>query len=131
MHGDINLQSELGQGTTTTFWIPFNKSQSTKLGSPLIDSRPVPNYFQSDMSMPGCLSAPQSVVEDSLPNAAPPGHFNNGLGTSFGAMPPSEGTSKEPLQQEVDRKSVHVLIVEDKYVVISSRVLFNVHEPLR
>lgn len=122
MHGEIKLKSELGQGTTTTFWIPFNKTQSTKLGSPLTDARPVPERFWSDMRTTGCVSAHRSVVGESLQDAAPLDHFNSGTGTGIGAMLPEEGPNDESVQQDIDRKSVHVLVVEDKYVVNSSRV---------
>lgn len=122
MHGEIKLKSELGQGTTTTFWIPFNKSQSTKLGSPLTDARPVPERFRSDMTTTGCVSADRSVDAESLQDAAPLHHFNDGTGTGLGAMLPEEGPNDESVQQDIDRKSVHVLVVEDKYVVKSSRV---------
>lgn len=37
-------------------------------------------------------------------------------------MTPEEGPIQESVQQEVDRKSIHVLVVEDKYVAIPSRV---------
>lgn len=120
MHGEINLRSELGQGTTTTFWIPFNKTQATKLGSPLIDARSVPEMSRSDTSRDRCFSAPQSVVEDSLQST--PSHFISRSGSGLGAMTPEEGSIQESVQQEVDRKSIHVLVVEDKYVAIPSRV---------
>lgn len=118
MHGGINLISELGQGTTTTFWIPFNKSQSTKLGSPLIDARPVSKRSESDFLITRCRSAPQTVIGDSLQNATPPDHFNRKTSTGLEATPLGESSDDEPFQQEVDRKSVHILVVEDKYVVI-------------
>lgn len=98
MHGDINLRSELGQGTTTTFWIPFNKTQATKL--------------DSHMSKNRYLSAPQNVVENALQNL--PSHFIRRTGSGSGAMTPEEEPVQGPVQQEVDRKSVHVLVVEDK-----------------
>src|SRR3954470_22098676 len=36
MHGQIDLESRLGQGTTASFWIPFNKAPYQDDGSPLI-----------------------------------------------------------------------------------------------
>ena len=122
MHGEIKLKSELGQGTTTTFWIPFNKSQSVKLGSPLVDIRSVPEKFRSDLTITGCVSAPHSIVGDSLPNAAPPQNSRNRTGPGLGATLPEQGPTDDLVQQEIDRKSVHVLVVEDKYVIIPSRV---------
>lgn len=117
MQGGINLKSELSQGTTATFWIPFKKSQSTKLGSPLIDTRPVPEMFRSDMSIGRCHSG----------DSAPSIHSSSRTGTGLVEMTPEQDTTEDLVQQGFDRKSVHVLIVEDKYVTISSCVcLFGV-----
>ena len=122
MHGDINLKSELGQGTTTTFCIPFNKSQSTKLASLLVDMRPMQQRLESDLSIPGCVSATQSVIGDFPQNPPLPGHLNSRTGTGLGQTPPKESLDEEPIQQEIDRKTVHVLVVEDKYVALPSFV---------
>lgn len=122
MYGGIDLKSELGLGTTTRFWIPFNKPQSTKLGSPLKDARPVPERFHSNRSTPGCLSASQSVNGDLLQNMAPPDHLNSRTGTGLGPMSPERGPEDEPVHREIDRHNIHVLVVEDKYVVFPSRV---------
>lgn len=122
MHGGIDLKSELGQGTTAIFWIPFNKSQSTKLGSPLRDTKPVSEAFRSDTSMNGRYSTTQIVVGDSLQNAVPPGHLSSRTGTGLEATNSEERLSEDSVQREVDRKSIHVLVVEDKYVEIPSCV---------
>lgn len=114
MHGEINLRSELGRGTTTTFWIPFNKPQSRKRNSPLANANSAPNRYWSDETKSRCLSAPESVAGNSLQNVAPPSR------TGTGSEPMS---SEEGLNEEIDRTSVHVLIVEDKYVTILSRML--------
>ena len=129
MHGGIDLKSELGQGTTTTFWIPFNKPQSTKLGSPLIDARSVPETFRSDSTIPGCLSATQSVNGD-FPQKAPSWSRSiSRAGTGFKAASSDESPNEEPVPQEVDREKIHVLVVEDKYVSIILHVLSIFHEP--
>ena len=120
MHGEISLTSELGQGTTTTFWIPFNKPQSTNRSLPLADTSSAPEKLWSDVTRrSGCLSAPQSVVEDPQGKASCR-HLNSQ--TQNGSEPTSseEGSSEEPVQEEVDRKNTHVLIVEDKYVILTS-----------
>ncbi|KAL9136325.1 MAG: hypothetical protein Q9175_002470 [Cornicularia normoerica] len=116
MYGGIDLKSELGLGTTTTFWIPFNKPQSTKLGSPLKDARPVPERFHSNRSTPGCLSASQSVNGDLLQNMAPPDHLNSRTGTGLGPMSLERGPEDEPVHREIDRHNIHVLVVEDNAV---------------
>lgn len=114
MHGEISLTSELGRGTTTTFWIPFNKPQSTKRSS-LMDARAGPERFRSNAPISECLSAPQSAFGDRQDKAPP----------ALLTVRPKEDTDKEPFHQEIDRKNVHVLVVEDKYVVTSSRVVVS------
>lgn len=121
MHGAIDLKSEFGQGTTAIFWIPFNKSRSAKLGSPLIDTRPLPEALRPHRSITGRRSPPQIVVGDALQNAAPPGHLSNGTGNGLEVVTSGKRLGEESVQQEVDRKNIHVLVVEDKYVVIPSR----------
>ena len=116
MHGAIDLKSEFGQGTTAIFWIPFNKSQSAKLGSPLIDTRPLSEVLRPDTSITGRRSPPHIVVGDALQDAALPGHVSNGTGNDLEAV-----TSENSVRQEVDRKNIHVLVVEDKYVTVQSR----------
>lgn len=73
--------------------------------------------LQSDIAIPECHSDQQSVVGDFPQNAAPSHHFSSGTGNGLGAMLPEEGPDEELVHQEVDRKSIHVLVVEDKYVV--------------
>lgn len=120
MHGAIDLKSKFGQGTTAIFWIPFNKSRSANLGSPLVDTRPVPEVLRRDTSTTGHRTPPHIVVGDALQNAAPPGHLSSGTGNGLEVVTPGIYLSEESVQQEVDRKNIHVLVVEDKYVVNSS-----------
>ena len=121
MHGEISLRSELGRGTTTTFWIPFNKPQSRKRSSPLANANSAPEGYWSGMTKSRCPSDPQSVVGD-LHNVALPGHLNSRTGTGSETMS-SEVDSKEgSVQQEIDRRTVHVLVVEDKYITILSHI---------
>lgn len=116
------MKSELGQGTTAIFWIPFNKSHSTRPASPLIDTKPMPQAFRSDTSMKGRYDTTQIVVGDSLQNAVPPGHLSSRIGNGLEATNGEERLSEDSIQQEVDRKSIHILVVEDKYVDIPSCV---------
>ena len=126
MHGEINLKSELGHGTITTFWIPFNKPQFNKLRSPPTDARPVLEKSRSDKSIPGCLSATQSVAGDFSHYPAPSSYPSSRSNTDLDPMLPKEDSTEEPVEQEIDRKNVHVLIVEDKYVAIHSRMCYSV-----
>jgi anti-sigma regulatory factor (Ser/Thr protein kinase) len=55
MHGKISLHSTVGNGTTATFCIPFNKPQSPQAMS-LIDIGLLPDRLQSEMSV-SCTSS--------------------------------------------------------------------------
>ena len=121
MHGEISLRSELGRGTTTTFWIPFNKPQSRKRSSPLANANSAPEGYWSGMTKSRCPSAPQSVVGD-LHNVALPGHLNSRTGTGSETMSSEVDSNEGSVQQEIDRRTVHVLVVEDKYITILSHI---------
>ena len=112
MHGDIHLLSELGQGTTTTFWIPFNKPQITKRSLPPVDTRPVPEGSRADATYPGCRSSTQSVIAD-MQVMAPTAHLDSRTGNGLGPIL-DEDLNEKLVQLEVDRKNVHILVVEDK-----------------
>ena len=121
MHGEISLTSEIGQGTTTTFWIPFNKPQSTKR-TPLADTNFAPEKTWFDVTRrSGCHSATQSVAEDPQ-NRASSNHLNSQTRTSSEPTSSGEASSEEPVQEEIDRANTHVLVVEDKYVILNSYI---------
>ncbi|OTB01247.1 hypothetical protein M426DRAFT_64433 [Hypoxylon sp. CI-4A] len=50
MHGRITLESKINNGTTATFWIPFNKSQNPQRDA-LVDVGGLPDRLQSEMSV--------------------------------------------------------------------------------
>lgn len=107
-------------GTTTKFWIPFNKPQSTNFGSPDLAAISIPERFRSENSVLGCSSASQSVSGDVAHYETPPSRLSGGIGTGVGPLPPEEVPGEDSVQQEVDRKNIHIMVVEDKYAVISS-----------
>ena len=120
MHGEIKLTSELGRGTKATFWIPFNKPQFRNGGSPLVDLGSIPDRLQSEMSVSGCASdrlsgsgtPPMSPAADSLGLSIP--HRKSRTGSGLGTSPSRENSDPEQSPLELDRKSIHVLVVEDK-----------------
>lgn len=126
MHGDINLTSELGQGTTTTFWIPFNKARSTKHSLHLVDAASAPERLCSNVTKSRCLPTPPSVIGHLLRDVAPPSPLISRIGNYPEPMSSGQDSNEEPVQQEIDRKTVHVLIVEDKCVTILSYRCFSV-----
>lgn len=120
MHGQITLDSTLGVGTHASFSIPFHKPQFRSGTSPLINLEPIPPRLQSDLSLSSRTSEHGSVTPPS--NSSKTVEKGNGLERdrpksrkSPGAFPASfnaEGLS------EAERGGIHVLVVEDKYVVI-------------
>ncbi|KAK6948868.1 hypothetical protein Daesc_008939 [Daldinia eschscholtzii] len=50
MRGRITLESTIGNGTTATFWIPFNKPQTPQRDA-LVDIGRLPERLQSEMSV--------------------------------------------------------------------------------
>ena len=117
MNGQITLESSLGVGTKATFSIPFNKPSFGNGSAPLIDL--APDRFLA-MSASGCTSneerggsTPPQSPNDSLgvENSFPNGNHGN----IFAQSPnPTRVTNLLP----AERKKIHVLVVEDKYVVV-------------
>lgn len=124
MHGQITLESSLGSGTTATFSIPFNKPHFTDQSTPMIDIGSIPNRLRSELSVSGCASdhdhgsstPPQSPSETlDGTNPLPP----NQCGDHGLSAPSSVIMDLEMTSPEIDRKNIHVLVVEDKYVIFS------------
>jgi len=122
MHGDITLDSALGTGTKANFSIPFNKPQFRSGTSPLIDVGSIPERLRSEMSVSGCTSdergsstPPQSPL-DAAGFAL--SHRHHRASSQKARTPPSgTPTDQDTILTEADRKNIHVLVVEDKYVV--------------
>lgn len=110
MNGRITLESTLGQGTTATFWIPFNKPQYAA-GSQLIDLDSLPDRLQGEMSV-SCHSSDYGHAAGTPP---PQGHLEGGEASSkrssIAMTPPSSADSDMPMSE---RAKVEVLVVEDK-----------------
>ena len=129
MGGDIKLESELGQGTTTTFWIDFPKAHVEAGDFRVIDFEPKslhPSRTRSDLSGPGVVRDRQSVSGDALQFQLPGAPFRarsfprNSV-ASDSDVPPPRATAVKPITTDnevsldsIDRKDVHVLVVEDK-----------------
>lgn len=117
MHGEITLESALDQGTTATFWIPFNKPQFTGTSSPMVDLGAIPERLRSEMSVSGCPS------DYDRGSSTPPQSPQEGLLTlqprRSGSLDKRKQGSNQAVNldgnpHEVDRKKTHVLVVEDK-----------------
>jgi signal transduction histidine kinase len=110
MHGRITLESTLGNGTTATVWIPFNKPQYHDGSISLIDLGSLPDRLQSEMSV-SCNSS----------------EYEHGVGTPSASSSPIDGTRRHhnkpvsaamtPPGHELsaeERGQIKILLVEDK-----------------
>ena len=117
MHGKITLDSVLGSGTKATFSIPFNKPQFGG-GSHLVGLDPIPDRLRSEMSVSACTSdreqhhSPESPTK-SLPAGQTRAHRSSSLGPQ---TPPNLLPDQETALSVDERKDIHILVVEDKYV---------------
>jgi PAS domain S-box-containing protein len=111
MQGDIELQSNLGQGTTATFWIPFNRAPYQSGGSPLIDLASIPDRLQSDMSV-SCGSFDDYGTPPHTPRLQDGTRRHRG---SSGATSTNHSIPTHLINlPETERKKIQVLVVEDK-----------------
>ncbi|KAF1968989.1 putative histidine kinase HHK6p [Bimuria novae-zelandiae CBS 107.79] len=113
MHGEIGLESTLGQGTTATFWIPFSKAPSLDDGSPLIDLSSIPDRLQSDVSVScGSSEDPTPPLTPKLPN----GSTGHGRGDPLSSAMNSNLPEHLISLPENERQKIQVLIVEDNHI---------------
>lgn len=105
MHGRIQLESQLGIGTTATFWIPFNKPQFHDGNDVLIDIGSLPDRLQSEMSV-SCSSSDF--------NEAGKGSGSKSPGVKSGTLSMTPPVSRELEMAKEKRASVKILLVEDK-----------------
>jgi hypothetical protein len=107
MKGQIALDSKLGQGTTATFWIPFNRAPYQDDGSPLVDIASIPDRLQSDVSV-SCGSS-----DDYTPPLTPKLSNGRSKAHSFPLVKPNIPDHILNLSDS-ERQKVHILVVEDK-----------------
>ncbi len=132
MHGNITLESSIGNGTKATFTIPFNKPQFTSGATPLIDLDSIPDRLQSENSVSRTSSdldlspdgytpprtpqdVPDAVAAHHQRSSSHPQHPGNS------ALYPSVAGQGSTLS-EAERKATHVLVVEDKSVIPQPQV---------
>ena len=122
MHGEIELRSEVGRGTTATFWIRFPLPQLRDAVTPLADSKLVPislrpqllvtedQYERHSTSSEQPQTLPVALKHPAVVEA----HHVRGLSAPLEALPTQGLTEEERRPQIVDRKKIHILVVEDK-----------------
>ncbi|KAG5984906.1 hypothetical protein E4U55_002662 [Claviceps digitariae] len=114
MHGQITLESVVGNGTKATFWIPFNKPQGPQKSRP-VQSGAIPDRLQSDLS----LSCNSSEYDQGV---GTPTTGCDGGATLSAPLPRRRISVRTPppiSDQEVpsiERFNLHILVVEDNPV---------------
>lgn len=112
MRGRIQLDSVVGQGTTASFWVTFNKPNDT--GSPqLVNIQSLPGRLQSEMSV-SCNSSDFDALGTPVAGEIPGSPMGKGMPhrRKLTHMPSS---SLEELSA-ADRAKIHVLVVEDNAI---------------
>lgn len=111
MHGRMTLDSAVNQGTTATFWVPFNKPHETQPSS-LVKIQPLPDRLQSEMSV-SCNSSELDQL------GTPPNGELIGNPLEKGKSPTKLRASTLPDEADLSkeqRSKIHVLVVEDNAI---------------
>ncbi|KAJ4397588.1 hypothetical protein N0V93_001820 [Gnomoniopsis smithogilvyi] len=113
MHGRMTLDSVVNQGTTATFWLPFNKPHDTQ-PSNLVKIEGLPSRLQSEMSV--------SCNSSDLDGLGTP-HTGELMGSPLEKNKSSSPTklrgsilADEMELSKEDRSNIHVLVVEDNAI---------------
>lgn len=114
MHGRITLESTTGNGTTATFWIPFNKLQGPQVSS-LVEIGAFPDRLQSELEA-SCNSSEYEHTTHTPPsgmlyNSRDKTRSPQRLQPMHTPPPPSLGYDDMPMSE---RAKIQVLVVEDK-----------------
>lgn len=107
MHGEIELQSQIGNGTTARFWLPFRKVHNDTEGEALIDLTSIPDRLQSEVSVSWNSDA------DRTPPGTPPTGTKTEVGMRSDISRVAARTSEESLILSPESRSlINVLVVE-------------------
>lgn len=107
MHGQIWLESNLDQGTTAAFRIPFKKPEFTNGASaPLVEIGALPDRMHSELS----LSADNAVTDAKGLRISPP------LAHSPHSNASRRGSKGDMSMTDTARNKFHLLVVEDNPV---------------
>ncbi|GAB0143973.1 hypothetical protein EsHS_00004470 [Epichloe bromicola] len=111
MHGQITLESVVGNGTKATFWIPFNKPHGPQKSNP-VQSGAIPDRLQSDLSI-SCNSSEYDQV-----GGTSTGSEGAVLSSSLPRRRPSVRTppTSDRDMSRIERSKMHILLVEDNPV---------------
>ena len=114
------MESEPGRGTSTTFWIGFHKPQLRAAVQPPIKLRPLPSRREPDPSTTERQFRQQNTGDARLnylsmtPNPLLVNLALDAYQLFTAIKPPSRSEGKPLSVHDIDRKKIHILVVEDK-----------------
>ncbi|KAK4453311.1 histidine protein kinase NIK1 [Podospora aff. communis PSN243] len=103
MRGRMTMESTLGKGTTTTFWIPFNKPRLPQASGP---TQPLPESCNSSDYEPNPLVPPSAELLD-----------KGGSAPRYPSPSLSGASSPEEELSVPERAKFLVLVVEDNAII--------------
>lgn len=112
MHGRIQLDSTVNQGTTASFWVTFNKPQETQ-SSNLVNIQSLPERLQSEMSV-SCNSSDFDALGTPIAGEVPGSPLGKGKAKRRLIVPMPSGSQEDLAAAE--RSKVHILVVEDNAI---------------
>ncbi|ROW10855.1 hypothetical protein VPNG_05386 [Cytospora leucostoma] len=112
MHGRIQLDSTVNQGTTASFWVTFNKPQETQ-PSHLVNIQSLPERLQSEMSV-SCNSSDFDALGTPIAGEVPGSPLGKGKAIRR-LIVPTPSASQEDLAA-AERSKIHILVVEDNAI---------------
>ncbi|KAK6088826.1 hsp90-like protein [Seiridium cupressi] len=115
MHGRIMLESSIGNGTTATFWIPFNKPQASQISSLVDEVGSLPDRLQSEMSV-SCNSSEYEHIINTPPAEPLRNTHKRSPHRARSVNVPSPLLFVEEELSMAERAKVSVLVVEDNAI---------------
>lgn len=114
MHGGIKLESTLGVGTRASFWIPFKKAESFPDSAALVQLDEIPHRLHSELSI--SMDDMDDRFNPPTPSPSLPPPFLGHRGDSSTSIPGTPGShiGDKSILSEAERKTIQVLVVEDK-----------------
>lgn len=113
MHGRMTLDSVVNQGTTATFWVPFNKPHDAQ-PSNLVKIEALPDRLQSEMSV-SCNSSELDGYRTPPVEGPMTGSSKEKMTRTPTKLRGSIVADEIDLSKE-ERAKIHVLVVEDNAI---------------
>ncbi|KAI9732429.1 MAG: hypothetical protein M1834_001637 [Cirrosporium novae-zelandiae] len=114
MRGQINLQSNLGSGTTASFWIPFHKPSHHDTQPPHTDWSAIPERLQGELSVSYPGSSDNNIRPGTLRRSS--SRLSQHASKNLHLINATDKAHVYPDVNSADfasNKKIHILVVED------------------